>query len=265
MPRLHIVEIAGEGVPIVFLHGLAGTHRYWQALEQTPFPPGRRIVLVDLLGFGDSPKPWSRYTVERHLQALQAALADRLGADAPVVLVGHSLGAVLALAYASRCPQQVRGLLLLSLPCFKNETAARRWVNSVRGGWVYTHMLTTALMCVLARRVLGPFLPHILSDLPHVVVEDMLKHHFMASTSSLWNGVYRHDVAADAHALPPTLPVIGVHGDKDSSAPFANIQELLATLPSWQLLVLTGVDHQPWLRDLKACQAALQRLLLQTD
>lgn len=261
IPRLYVVEIPGEGVPIVFLHGLAGTHRYWQALDPSPFPAGRRILLVDLLGFGDSPKPWGHYTVERHVAALRATLADWLGADAAMVLVGHSLGAVLALAYAAKQPQQVRGLMLMSLPCFRDESTARRWVNGIRGGWVYTHMLTTALICVLARRVLGPVLHHLLSDLPHVVIEDMRKHHFMASTSSLWNGIYRHNAAIDAEALPTTLPVICLHGDADDSAPLVNVQTLVGSLPGWRLLVLKGVDHQPWLRDLKTCQAALRELL----
>jgi len=59
---------AGDGRHCaVLLHGLGGTHRYWTC---GPEPFGlleHRTVLLDLLGFGESPKPWIRYSVERHV------------------------------------------------------------------------------------------------------------------------------------------------------------------------------------------------------
>ena len=84
-----------DGPTVVFLPGLGGTTRYWSsrvaALERR-----YRVVLVDLLGFGDSPRPWARYSVERHVQSL----AEVLRPYGRVTLVGHSLGALLAIAYA---------------------------------------------------------------------------------------------------------------------------------------------------------------------
>ena len=73
--------------------------------------------------FGDSPKPWCRYTVDRHLDALDAALAGHRH----MTLVGHSLGAVLAVAYAARHPAVVRRLVLLGLPYFGSQATAYRW------------------------------------------------------------------------------------------------------------------------------------------
>ena len=61
----------------VLLHGLGGTHRYWTC-GPVPFAlSGHRTVLIDLLGFGESPKPWFRYSVERHVAALHASLVER--------------------------------------------------------------------------------------------------------------------------------------------------------------------------------------------
>ena len=80
-----------DGPTVVFLPGLGGTTRYWSsrvaALERR-----YRVVLVDLLGFGDSPRPWARYSVERHVQSL----AEVLRPYGRVTLVGHSLGALLS-------------------------------------------------------------------------------------------------------------------------------------------------------------------------
>ena len=68
--------VNGREPTLVFLHGLGGTRRYWTATS-TPIPAnGHETVLIDLLGFGDSPKPWFIYTVERHVEALHIALAE---------------------------------------------------------------------------------------------------------------------------------------------------------------------------------------------
>jgi len=73
---LHFIQSGIEEAPrLVFIPGLSGTTRYWEgrlgALEKN-----YRILLVDPLGFGDSPKPWSRYTVDRHVDALYQTLKN---------------------------------------------------------------------------------------------------------------------------------------------------------------------------------------------
>jgi|LNFM01.1.fsa_nt_gb pimeloyl-ACP methyl ester carboxylesterase len=59
----------------VLLHGLDGAHRY-QTCGPVPFAvPGHRTVLLDLPGFGESPKLWMRNAVERQVAAVHASLA----------------------------------------------------------------------------------------------------------------------------------------------------------------------------------------------
>lgn len=73
----------------VLLHELGETHRYWTCGPVTFALPGHCTILIDLLGFGESPKPWIRYSVECHVAALQASVAGECSGT----LVGHSLGA----------------------------------------------------------------------------------------------------------------------------------------------------------------------------
>jgi len=121
--ELNLRVLPGTGVPLVFLHGIGGTLGYWLAGPQPPIFPAHQTILVDLLGFGDSPKPWCRYTVARHLDALDATLAGQRD----LTLVGHSAGAVLAVAYAARHPAVVRRLVLMGLPYFGNQANAYKW------------------------------------------------------------------------------------------------------------------------------------------
>jgi pimeloyl-ACP methyl ester carboxylesterase len=241
----------------VLLHGLGGTHRYWTC-GPVPFAlPEHRTMLIDLLGFGESPKPWMRYNVERHIAALHASLAEQRS----LMLVGHSLGAALALAYAARYPFVVKRLVLISLPNFGGHEGAVAWFARQRGGWIYTNMWATALACILTRRVVGSLLPRLLRDIPREVAEDLVAHNMVSSTSSLWEVLYRHDLRADAAATAQTLPVLMLHGSADMTAPLARAQELAAARSGWEMRVLDDVDHHPWLRVPYQCMHHIEQWL----
>lgn len=240
---LHHVEF-GAGPRVVFLHGLGATHRYWLP-HLGSAPAARRIALIDLLGFGDSPKPWFRHNIDRHLERLHAVI----GTECNQTLVGHSLGAALALAYAARYPEHVGKLVLLSLPHFAGgEAGAYRWLRRTAEGWLFTNVALMTLACIVTRRLLARLIPHLRPDLPREVAEDVVKHSWMASTTSLWDVVYRHDFGKDADALSNSLPVICVHGDRDMTIPPDGVCVLAAGRRNWRVVTFPGVDHHPWLR-----------------
>lgn len=249
---LHIETLGHQVVngeqPFVFLHGLGGTQVYWTAAGSSSLLPSQS-TLVDLLGFGRSPRPFKKYTLETHLASLELALAGQ----PPSVLVGHSLGAALALAYAVRNPESVTGLVLISLPSYGGPQGAIRWHRRRLRGWFLTNMLLTGLACITTRRLLRPLLPRLLPDIPREVARDLTEHNVMSSTTSLWNVLYRRDVAGDLDALPDDLPVTFVHGTDDTTAPIESIRRLAAAEPSRELVELPGVDHHPWLRQPAAC------------
>lgn len=233
----------------VLLHGLGGTHRYWNCGPVLFALSGHRTVLVDLLGFGESPRPWIRYSVERHVAALHACLAE----ERSMTLIGHSLGAALALAYAARYPLVVRRLVLISLPNFGGVARAVSWFSQQRAGWIYTNMWATALACVLSRRVVGRLLPRLLRDIPQEVAEDLVAHNMISSTSSLWEVIYRHDLRAEAEATAQILPVLMLHGSADLTAPLAEAEKLATGRERWEMHILRSVDHHPWLREPREC------------
>jgi len=264
-PRLHVRDLGSTGRPIVFLPGVGGTTRYW-ASRVEPLVGAHRVRLVDLLGFGESPKPWFvQYTVEHHLEALHRVLNHTVFPDR-FTLVGHSFGAILAVAYAARWPERVRGLVLLSLPNFGGEERAIRYFRQ-RGtaeGWLLSNTVLAAITCLVTRRVVRRVLPRLLPDMPREVVEDLVAHTWRSSTSTVWEGVYRHDVTADAVRIPPQLPVMLIHGDADATAPLAGVTRLLTEVPHWTLRVLPGVDHHPFLYRTSECLDAI-RAFVQPD
>ncbi len=111
------LSVAGEGVPVVLLHGLTATRRYVvmgsKALERS----GHRVVAYDARGHGrSSPAPTSDAYSYADLGADLFAVLDSLGISR-AVLAGASMGAHTALWAALRSPARVAGLVLIT-PAF---------------------------------------------------------------------------------------------------------------------------------------------------
>ena len=102
----------GDGVVVVLLHGLLMDARLNRGLARALAGPGRRVVLLDLLGHGGSDKPEhaAEYRIDVYADQV-LALLDHLGAE-QAVLGGLSLGANVSLHVAARHPERVRGLLI---------------------------------------------------------------------------------------------------------------------------------------------------------
>ena len=121
---LHVgIDRPGSGASqptLVFVHGLARTHRVWNATIKN-LPADMRIISVDLLGCGNSPKPdWGKYNAEEQAISLHATLRkQKITGD--IIIVGHSLGALVAIEYAKKYPTKLHSLILCSTPLYKSE------------------------------------------------------------------------------------------------------------------------------------------------
>ncbi len=117
----------GEGIPVVLLHGIGRSAGVWQPLVKQLKGKNYRLVAFDLLGFGDSPKPlWPDYDIDTHTDAVIANLQWQHFGE-PVVLIGHSLGALVALRLAARRPDLVRHVILYEMPLYEGLPEKRRY------------------------------------------------------------------------------------------------------------------------------------------
>ena len=104
---------AGEGRPILLLHGFTGSARSWSA-QTDVWAEQQRVIAPDLLGHAGSaaPRDPSRYALER--QARDVVELMRLLDASPAAVVGYSMGARIALVLALRFPDAVERLVLES-------------------------------------------------------------------------------------------------------------------------------------------------------
>jgi pimeloyl-ACP methyl ester carboxylesterase len=102
----------GEGEPaLLFVHGLSGSWQNW--LENIPhFARSRRVLALDLPGFGASPMPDWELSIEAYGRLL-IEYCDALGVG-DCMLAGNSMGGFIAAEAASRAPERFEGLVLVS-------------------------------------------------------------------------------------------------------------------------------------------------------
>lgn len=106
-----------DAPPVVMIHGLVfGNMATWYSSLGAPLARHHRVMLYDQRGHGSSPVSATGYSVDTQVEDLQAVLAYHGVAAKQVDIVGHSMGAVVALHFALNFPKQVRRLVLVDAP-----------------------------------------------------------------------------------------------------------------------------------------------------
>lgn len=174
------VQVAGEGPPVLLLHGLGGSGRYWAGLA-SHLAGTRTLIAPDLAGFGRSDKPVSDYSRAFHLDNLDGLL-DAMGVAGDITVVGHSMGGVLAALFAVRRAERVDGLALVATPFPREQLHPLRLPRGPGGRAFYSFV----------QRVLPVVAPLVRSKtFPRAVIADYLRHSLdsyrLTSHSLIWD------------------------------------------------------------------------------
>ena len=121
---------AGSGEPVVLIHGLGLSGAIWDRVRDA-LGPGYRLVAVDLRGAGRTRELAAKELTLGQWAVDLGAVVDELGLERPV-LVGHSLGASVALRYALERPDGVRGLVLIAADPNLSNLAPRMLASAER-------------------------------------------------------------------------------------------------------------------------------------
>jgi pimeloyl-ACP methyl ester carboxylesterase len=100
----------GTGKTILCIHGITANCRCWDTVAGA-LAPEHRVLAMDLRGRGLSDKPDSGYSIDQHVRDIHALLGN-LGLEKAVIM-GHSLGAFISLAFGAGHPEQVERIILV--------------------------------------------------------------------------------------------------------------------------------------------------------
>lgn len=109
--KLFYEEAPGENQPVLLIHGWCCDHTYFAPQFEHFASGGSRVVSVDLRGHGHSDKPEQGYTMQAFADDL-AWLCEEIGLERPVV-IGHSMGGIVAFDLASRYPALPAAVVML--------------------------------------------------------------------------------------------------------------------------------------------------------
>ena len=229
---------AGEGIPVVFLHGWAlGQHSYKRALKRL-VSLGCHVYAPALPGFGGSADlPGDEQSIEGYARWVDGFM-DAVALDEPVFLIGHSFGGGVAIRTAFDHPERVRTLVLI------NSVGGSAWSSS---GSVVKSMAERPIWdwgLHFPRDIL-PF-PQLTRVLP-VVLEDALPN-LLRNPRAVYRVAQiarRADLTSELEELKRRkLPVVVLWGEQDKIIPRASFDALCAAIGS-EGEVVTG--NHSWL------------------
>ena len=228
----HTLHERGKGqVAVLFLHYFGGSGGAWNTVMQ--HLPHARCVAPDLRGFGGTDAPATGYSLDAYADDV-AAIVDHFQLRR-VVLVGHSMGGKIALAFAARRPAALRAMLLIA----PSPPTPEPMADAERARLLATHGDRSAALETIAKITASP--------LPAPLLERAIGDNLRTS-SAAWRAWLEHgsreDISARVQRI--TVAVTILVGAHDPVIPSQLIdQELvpyLAGVPT-QSRVIPGVGH----------------------
>ncbi len=259
---VHWVEFGPtqQGPPVVFVHGLGGSHLNWCLIGPHL---GRRAVALDLHGFGLTPGARYTSTVQRNARLLDRFVREITGT--PVILVGNSMGGLISLLQTATAPDTVAGLVLIdpALPLPRQapdrQVAGQFLLYALPGlGEFYVRkaMFGTPPPLAVQRVVELCFADPSRVDPAMLTASIALARQrqatpdrdqaFLAASRSLMRVVGQRRRYWEMMASV-RVPVLLIGGEADRLVPVASIRHASARNPSWETVVLAGVGHTPQL------------------
>ena len=239
-------ERIGDGPQkLILLHGLTGSLQYWKkGIEFVP--DSYSLLLIDLLGFGDSPKPNSRYDLDEHLGAIEKVLRIEGFDSGDAVVVGHSLGAILAMGLVGEHPEWFEGLVVIGLPSFADKDEIKNTFARISLWDQLSVDSTYQFVCYFHPIYMTEwFRP---KNVPKDIFDEAKKHTWVSYYRTLDEIVVNLDLPTLASKIQDKR-ILLIHGDKDAAAPVENVVALLPIFSSAMFERLEGEDHQVYLSD----------------
>ena len=230
---LRYVEQGPAGaLPIILLHGFPDSWRSYETVL-AHLPRSVRVIALSQRGFGNSDKPDAGYRPHDLAADLDNFMAARNISEA--IIVGHSMGALVAQRFAIDYPQRVAGLALIGTfnpqGCKDELAELVETVNQMEGS-VDAEFVRAFQASTLAQPVPDEFFRTVVAEGARLPL-------------SVWRPVVKEIAAYDdfAELSRISAPTVLFWGERDAFSTFEQQQELERQIPNAELRVYAGAGH----------------------
>jgi pimeloyl-ACP methyl ester carboxylesterase len=261
---------AGEGPPLLLVHGIGGDWQTWEPVL-APLAASHRVIAVDLPGHGGSAKGAGDYSLGGMANVLRDLMAA-LGLER-ATLIGHSLGGGIAMQFAYQYPERCERLVLVSSGGLGPDVGLILRAATLPGSELFLQLTAPA-----ARSVIGcaSGVASFLRIKPAAdaafygrafaaLAEPETRAAFLGTLRGVVNRSGQLVDARDRLYLAETMPTLIVWGERDAVIPVDHGHEAHEAMPGSRLEVFEGAGHVPQLDDPERFVAAVEAFAAETE
>jgi pimeloyl-ACP methyl ester carboxylesterase len=248
-------NIAGQGPPVVLIHGVAGRAGQWDQTAQF-LAEGHTVIAPDLLGHGDSAKPRGDYSLGAHASGIRDLLVG-LGIERASI-VGHSLGGGIAMQFAYQFPERCERLVLVSSGGLGQEVHPLLRAATLPGSELVLPLLAHPRVLAVASlipRALGQIGLRTRPDLSEMargyqsLSNAAARNAFIHTLRGVIDPTGQRINASDRLYLASNMPTLIVWGCRDRIIPVEHARPANEAMPGSHLELFEEAGHFPHLDD----------------
>jgi pimeloyl-ACP methyl ester carboxylesterase len=249
-----VYRVAGEGPPVVLVHGMVNSSRHWSAVAER-LAECHLVIAPDLIGHGDSATPRGDYSLGAHAAVIRDLLSA-LGIER-ATMVGHSLGGGLAMVYFWQFPERVERLALVSSGGLGDDVSPLLRSAALPGA-------SALLSLACNRRVIGTLERS--SNVQLRAIARALRpletaggrEAFIQTLRAVIDRRGQRVSATDRLYLLRDMPTLIAWGDRDRTIPVEHGRAAQELIPNSRFATIPGAAHFPHLeRPVELAEALL--------
>ena len=250
--KLHYSE-AGQGTPVVLLHGFPLSGAIWHE-QQQQLSEQYRVIVPDLRGHGRSPAPRGVYEMDLLARDV-LTLLDELQIKQAIIM-GHSMGGYVTLAAWKRAPERFRALGLIASQAGADTEEGRQ----------NRHKLVEKVVANGVQVVAEAMLPKLFAaNLPAEapIIEPVRQLILNTPLAGIVGSLQGMAARPDSSALLPNIniPVLILAGDQDQIIPPDKAKATAAAMKTATLRIVENAGHMPMLEQPQATMTAIRTFL----
>jgi pimeloyl-ACP methyl ester carboxylesterase len=250
-----IYRIAGDGPPVVLIHGMVNSSRHWERVA-LQLADRYTVIAPDLLGHGDSAAVRGDYSLGAHACSIRDLLTT-IGIDRATI-VGHSLGGGIAMQFFYQFPQRVERLALISSGGLGHEVSpmlrGAALPGAAAGIWLVANRRVREALDRAGERMRGHgsrrgvYLQAVARAMKPLE-EAAARRAFLKTLRSVIDVRGQQVSAIDRLYLLGELPTLIVWGGRDNTIPMEHGLAAHELIPNSRFVTLPKAAHFPNLED----------------